>query len=726
MNKVPSRDPASPQRRLPQSCLLQIREDLAKEYSDLLGAQEVNGRRLHVEEWIARMTKRFEGDFRAVLKARSEFLHETTAGRTVYSFLASDQMVTDADGNQLSVGQIRQGMLDQFEGRQSSVAWKLNSEVEVPSEVLRPGLQGTGPFDDLGMAMSAINARTSSWMADWEDAGNDYEDKLYRAWRNLKRLLAGDWDQRTYLHPLKHKEYRIQVERSSWPTLFHRVPGLHLRSRQLLLEGKRVPAIIPALVIHSFNNFDSQREHDSGIYYYIPKIETPHEALLVAKLLQELEEAIGVPRGTLKIEMLNERVRFAANQEAIMWVLRDWLVGINVGRWDYLNSRIEMGKDDEASVFPDPHRVGMTESSMTAYTRRNALLNLLVGGFPIGGMSAIMKNPGQPEEVNREAVRSISFDKLRERLTGLFLTDRQLYDTYRQSWVATTEKEYVEAGREPLVAEFQLSQKSQLQQLVDQTTVEERDLLKELGLVKGGRISPFKISEEHLTAEQLFSDQAWNELFAVPFGEVTEEGLRYAIYMASEYMFQQLNGNNAAAIEDYLSGNRLMNDFATYEIFWHWLWTALHHRVELTRDGESTKRGERVRPELMERLLQERAQQVKEYFAEQDRQGIQSRFDRSKAPLVLELLARQLSHNQWITYGSRVLLSIIEVSPEAREQVLEAVFSTSRKEVVSKVRSGELPEFALDTYDYVYDVFENGSGSLTGSSGDKVREVEDE
>src|SRR5688572_30949271 len=117
--------------------------------------------------------------------------------------------------------------------------------------------------------------------------------------------------------------------------------------------------------------------------------------------------------------MLNERAEYALQQEAIMWVLRENLIGPNVGRWDYLNSREEMFRHDPAMVIPDPNTVTMTEPSLSYYTMRNALLALLAGGMPIGGMAAQMQNPQAPEN-DPKALRDIWFDKLRERLTGLF------------------------------------------------------------------------------------------------------------------------------------------------------------------------------------------------------------------------------------------------------------------------------------------------------------------
>ena len=257
----------------------------------------------------------------------------------------------------------------------------------------------------------------------------------------------------------------------------------------MTLNGEHVPAMIPALVIHALNNFESQKKHGSGIYYYIPKVETWQEAHLVGVLLKRLEEAMGLARGSLKIKMLNERAEYALQQEVIMWVLRENMIGPNVGRWDYLNSREEMFRHDPAMVIPDPHTVTMTEPSMSYYTMRNALIAVLADGVPIGGMAAQMQNPRAPEN-DAKALRDIWFDKLRERLTGLFVINGKLFDSYRQSWVATVAREYVEAGREPLVTDVK-----DLQQVVDKLRPDERKRLEDLGLLKGGRISPCELSE---------------------------------------------------------------------------------------------------------------------------------------------------------------------------------------------------------------------------------------
>jgi malate synthase len=693
---------------------LDIRQEISTNYADLLGTKTVNGRAVDVQALIARLAAETREEFHRVLAARHAFHMRVARHEAEYDFLSGRELISDPDGHRASVSDIRQGMLDGFFGRRTPVTWRVAEHEPIPDEVQRPGLEGTGPSIDLGMAMGALNSGASSWMWDWEDAGGDYRDQLYQAWRNLKQILAHEWDGRPFVHPTKRdggapRQYTITGAPESWPVIFHRVPGLHLLNRQMTLDGQSVPAMIPALVIHALNNYESQRKNRSGIYYYIPKIETWEEARLVGSLLKRLEEAMGLPRGSLKVKVLNERAEFALQQEVIEWVLRENLIGPNVGRWDYLNSREDMFHHDPAMVIPNPTSVAMTEPSMSHYTRRNALLALLAGAMPIGGMAAQMQNPRAPQ-LDAKALRDIWFDKLRERLTGLFRIDDRLYDTYRQSWVATVSPDYVAAGREPLTADF-----GALQSVADKLTPDERVRLEGLGLLEGGRIAPLELSGADLTVDRLFSPSERTKLLARPQGPTTEDGLRYAMYMATEYMYQQLHGNNAAAIDDPNTGLRFMNDLATYEIFWHFLYLAVFHGVLLTDAGKHSTKGDRVTAELFLKLLDERREAVKQLFSK-----LGTRYEDTDAELVLQILRRQIvetgpdgkpaPQRRWIKYGSRVLLSLLEQPPHDREAILDGLFKDrdSLVRLLDRAAPSErhLAERVLKAHDYVYDIFE--------------------
>ena len=188
-----------------------VRADILQKYSDLLGTKTVNGRQVNVEDLIARLTRATRGDFASLMQARHQ-LHNRVAHRQVqYEFLEPSTQVTDPDGNRATVADIRQGMLDGFFNRKTPKAWRVGATVPIPADVTRPGLEGTGPSIDLGMAFGALNSGASQWMWDWEDAGGDYKAQLYEAWTNLKHILAHQWDGKPYEHPTKKRTYRIET-----------------------------------------------------------------------------------------------------------------------------------------------------------------------------------------------------------------------------------------------------------------------------------------------------------------------------------------------------------------------------------------------------------------------------------------------------------------------------------------------------------------------------------
>jgi len=315
----------------------------------------------------------------------------------------------------------------------------------------------------------------------------------------------------------------------------------------------------------------------------------------------------------------------------------------------------------------------------------------------------------------------------------------KLHDAYRQSWVASPEPDYVGAGNTPLRAPV-----ADLQALIDapQRTVDvkgkpvptvasglsdaERSLLQSRGLLDAqGKITPSVIAWPALdTPEKLFTRELWDSIYGVPKGDVTIEHIQHAFYMAANYGFQILNGNFAAAIDDYELKLRFMNDLATYRINVSWLWALVHHQAAITRDGNlqrqalteegvviaanaaPVKAGTRFTRELFEKVWEYHNEWTYAFFAEQDHRGEAARFDRSKAPVIMELLKRQLLSPRYIQHSARVLFVVGQADERARAQALEAIFDLSRQQIVERVREGTLDRSALVAHDYAHDVFE--------------------
>ena len=597
-----------------------FRNDILQKFPDLFGAKKVNGRDVNVEETIIALTRELRPSITAALSARREMLQSPAPVREKYGWPKWDAKYVDPiSGQSWTWRQIVQGMIDNFLGRESQWRWRLNDEVPIPADAhptRNPGLELTGPWHPLDMAFNALNSPAPMNMPDFEDASPPHFQPdgtpanqpvgIFAALQNAKEIFAGQWNGRAYEVSKKGKkrEYRITIPPAKWPTRFGRQPGIHINYDHVTVDGQPAPALVVVTVLWIFNNYDSLTKSGTGVYFYIPKIQTPEEALIQEKLLARLEGMIGVPAGTFKIKVLYEEGNAGRTLPAIAWVLRRRLLGTNVGRWDYLGSLMEMWKDDPQGVYPDPQSINMAAPNMIAYQRYNALMMLMAGmkngelenGAPIGGMAAVMiyqlGDPYGRSRYNPLALRAMVVDKLRERLLGLmFVPDEpleegqqptleeilakqikgRLYDAYRQSWVASPEPAYVAAGNTPLQAPVErlqaiLDARTKTEPVKDQPvptvtsgiSEAERHVLESRGLLDThGKITPQIITRESLdTPEKLFSQELWDLIYGVPKGEITIERIQHAFYMAANYGFQILNGNFAAAIDDYDSPTR--------------------------------------------------------------------------------------------------------------------------------------------------------------------------
>ena len=764
-----------------------IREDILQKFPDLFGTKNVNGREVNIERTIATLTQELRPEIAAALTARRMLLESPVPVREKYAWPKWNETFEDpVTGQFWTFRQIVQGLIDNVLSRDSKWRWRLNDEVPIPKDahpLTNPGLELTGPWHPLDMAFNALNSPAPMNMPDFEDASPPHFQPdgtpttqpvgIFAALQNAKEILEGRWANRPYevIKKGQKRAYQITTPPARWPIRFVRPPGIHVVFDHIRVEGQPVPGFIPITVLWIVNNYESLKNAGTGVYFYIPKIQTPQEALILEKLFARLEGTIGIPAGTFKIKVLYEEGNAGRFLPAIAWVLRRRLLGTNVGRWDYLGSLIEMWKDDPKGVFPDPQLIGMASPNMIAYQRYNALMMLMAGvkngelnhGAPIGGMAAVMiYQPGDAygrSRYNPLALRAIAIDKLRERLLGLmFMPERpltasqqptledvlagrvkgRLYDAYRQSWVASPEPAYVAAGNAPLQVEV-----TELQAIVDapRETLDvngkavpmvtsglvdaELQVLQSRGLLNAqGKITPRVVTQDMLaTPEKLFTQELWESIYSVPKGEITIEHIQHAFYMAANYGFQILNGNFAAAIDDYELMLRFMNDLATYRINVSWLWSLVHHQAAITKEGylkrpalteggvvpalnaTAVEAGTRLTKELFKKVLEYHNEWTSEFFAELDRRGDPGRFDRSKAPIIMQLLKQQLLSPRYIQHSARVLFVVGQADNRQRAEILAAIFDMSREEIVKRFEAGTLNKIALAAHDYVYDIF---------------------
>ena len=146
----------------------------------------------------------------------------------------------------------------------------------------------------------------------------------------------------------------------------------------------------------------------SGPYVYLPKLESHHEARLWNDVFLHAQDALGIPRGSVRATVLIETILAAFEMDEILYELREHAAGLNAGRWDYLFSAIKKFRTDPAIASPDRAQLTMTVPFMRAYTELLVQTCHRRGAHAIGGMAAFIPNrrdPGRHRDRAREGPR---------------------------------------------------------------------------------------------------------------------------------------------------------------------------------------------------------------------------------------------------------------------------------------------------------------------------------
>lgn len=391
----------------------------------------------------------------------------------------------------------------------------------------------TGPVDAKTI-INALNCGAKVFMADLEDATSPTWANIVQGHINLQAAVR-----RTLSFHTREKSYTLNDQLA---TLVVRPRGWHLTEKNLKFGGDPVSASLFDFGLYFFHNAQALLERGTGPYFYLPKLESRHEAKLWNDVFLFAQEYLNIPRGTIRATVLLETITAAFEMDEILFELREHSSGLNAGRWDYLFSMIKKFSHRCDIVFPDRSELTMTVPFMRAYTELLVQTCHKRGAHAIGGMSAFIPSR-RDAEVNARAFAKVSEDKKREAAAG-----------FDGTWVA--HPDLVPVAR----AEFD-------KVLLQQPNQIEKHPVK--------KIEP----------EMLYP-------VTVAGGKITRAGFRNNIHVALVYMTSWLQGLGAVAIHN------LMEDAATAEIaraeLWHWV----HHRHSLD-DGTT------ITPDLFERELRE-------------------------------------------------------------------------------------------------------------------------
>ena len=395
--------------------------------------------------------------------------------------------------------------------------WKV---APIPEDLHDRRVEITGPVDRK-MIINALNSDAKVFMADFEDSSTPTWANMVDGQVNLHDAVRRTID----FTAANGKQYRLEKNPA---VLIVRPRGWHLDEKHVMVDGRPIPGGLFDAAVHLFNNARTLIGQGSGPYLYLPKLENRHEAELWERVLTDIERALELSPGRVKVTVLIETITAVFEMDEILHALRSRIVGLNCGRWDYIFSYIKRFRHHPDKVLPDRAQVTMTVPFLRAYSQLLIKTCHRRGAFAMGGMAAQIPIKGD-EAANEAALKKVREDK-----------EREAGDGHDGTWVA--HPGLIPIARE-IFDEHLGDRPNQLHRLRDEVSVSASEL-----------VAPCK-------------------------GTITEAGLRGNINVAIRYLAAWLGGQGCVPI------NHLMEDAATAEIARAQLWQWARHEQGVLDDG---------------------------------------------------------------------------------------------------------------------------------------------
>ncbi len=279
----------------------------------------------------------------------------------------------------------------------------------IPEHLLDRRVEITGPVDRK-MVINALNSGAKVFMADFEDSTSPTWTNVLDGQVNLRDAVrrAIDFTADT------GKRYELADEPA---VLTVRPRGWHLLETHLEVDGRPVPASLVDAGLFLFHNAAEMIDRGTGPSLYLPKLESHLEARLWNRVLEHAQERLGLPVGTVKVTVLIETLPAVFEMDEILFELRDHVVGLNCGRWDYIFSFLKCHRARPDRLLPDRAAVTMEQPFMRAYTQLLVRTCHRRGAFAMGGMAAQIPIKDDPA-ANDAAIGKVRADKAREARDG--------------------------------------------------------------------------------------------------------------------------------------------------------------------------------------------------------------------------------------------------------------------------------------------------------------------
>ena len=212
----------------------------------------------------------------------------------------------------------------------------------------------TGPADDAELVVKMLNSGAPGVMLDLEDSMANTWPHLMQGITNILAALRGGL---SYFD--RKRDRNVTINRATQSSPCDRAACTSARLAYLM--AKNFPRSLFDVAFIAFQVNPEELKHP--LTFYIPKSESADEALWWRDLFRAIARAKGWPRDYIKCMALVESHPLAYQMEEFAYNLRDHILALNLGRWDYMASLIHFNLHDPNWVLPgsqyDPARCGL-------------------------------------------------------------------------------------------------------------------------------------------------------------------------------------------------------------------------------------------------------------------------------------------------------------------------------------------------------------------------------
>lgn len=336
-------------------------------------------------ELVARLHRALDGRRRELLAARQERQAEWDAG-AVPTYLPRDSQAVTGD-------------------------WRVAT---VPADLRRRRVEITGPVNSAKMVINMLSRNDAGHRAD--TAMLDFEDSMKPSWRNVVDGVANVAGAARRDLTFEQGEKRYQLDPDDMAKMMVRVRGLHLGESNLRVDGRPVSGGLFDFALSLLHGAPPQLERGETPKFYVPKVEHHLEARWWNDLFVAAQDALGLPRGTLRATFLMETLPAAFQMEEILYEIRDHAAGLNVGRWDKIFSDIKVLAAHPDRILADRASINLDRPWMRSYAERLIEICHARGAWAIGGMAAF--TPGKTAARRDEQTAKVVADKKLEASLG--------------------------------------------------------------------------------------------------------------------------------------------------------------------------------------------------------------------------------------------------------------------------------------------------------------------